>query len=111
MSHIARIELKIKDLKALKAACQEVGFQFMENQKTYEWYGSFIGDSPMPEGLTVDMLGKCDHAIKVPGASYEIGVIKTGKDCYELHCDEWDENLAGQHKKLLQPYAINATKG
>jgi len=33
-----------------------------------------------------------DHAIMVPGANYEIGVVK--KDgLYELNCDYYDRNL------------------
>jgi hypothetical protein len=110
MSHIAKIELQVKDLAALEKACQDIGFIFVANQKSYEWYGRFVGDSPMPEGLNESMLGKCDHAIQVPGAKYEIGVINMG-DHYQLHCDQWGPGgLEGKSEKLLQPYAIAATK-
>ena len=110
MSHISKIELQIKDLEALKIACEQCGYQFVEGQKTYEWYGRFVGDSPMPEGLTEADLGKCDHAIKVPGASYEIGVKKMGSH-YEMMFDYWQSGgLKGKPDKLFQPYAIAATK-
>jgi len=111
MSHISKIELKIKDLAALKTACQECGYQFIENQKSYKWYGRFVGDSPMPEGLTEADLGKCDHAIKVPGADYEIGIKKMGGGHYEMMFDYWRSGgLEGKPDKLLQPYAIAATR-
>ena len=49
MSHVSKIELVIHSLDDLKDACQKLGFQFMENQKSYKWYGRWVGDSPLPE--------------------------------------------------------------
>ena len=88
MSHISRIELEIKDLQSLKEACKRLGFEFCDNQQSYQWYGRWVGDSPLPEGITEDQLGRCDHAIKVPGAQYEVGVVRKGQS-YILLYDEW----------------------
>ena len=88
MSHISRIELEIKDLSSLKEACKRLGFEFSDNQQSYQWYGRWVGDSPLPEGITEDQLGRCDHAIKVPGAQYEVGVVRKGQS-YILLYDEW----------------------
>ena len=88
MSHISRIELEIKDLQSLKEACKRLGFEFRDNQQSYQWYGRWVGDSPLPEGITEDQLGRCDHAIKVPGAQYEVGVVRKGQS-YILLYDEW----------------------
>ena len=74
MSHISQIEVEIKDLKALKLACEQLGFDFMENQKEYRWYGKWLGKQPLPAGITEEELGKCDHAIHVPTGVFEIGV-------------------------------------
>lgn len=76
MSHISKIEMEINDLQALKQACQILGAEFIANQRTYKWYS---GQNP------------CSHVIRVPGASYEVGVIQKGK-AYEL---EWDEYSPG----------------
>jgi hypothetical protein len=76
-------------LAAVKALCKEKGWEFAEGQKTYEWYGSFVGDSPMPKGMTRADLGKCDHAIKIPGATYEVGLRSNGKGGYNLAFDYW----------------------
>jgi hypothetical protein len=110
MSHIAKIEIEILDLMALKKACERLGLEFVEGQASYKWFGQSIGDYPLPEGFTVADLGKCDHAIKVPGASYEIGVAKrNGK--YTLLWDSWRsgglERILGTGAgKLKQAYSV-----
>ena len=97
MSHIARIELEIYSLEELRRACTQLGLTFCEGQQTYEWYGRWVGDAELPEGLSVDDPGKCDHAIKVPGATYEIGIKKIGSK-YQLLYDYWN---AGKLEKVL----------
>ena len=91
MSHVAKIELEINDLETLKAACKDLGFEFLCDQPTYRWYGQWVGDYPLPQGFTQDDLGKCTHAIRVPGATYEIGVVKRGSKYLLL----WDFYGAG----------------
>jgi len=114
MSHIAKIELEIKDIQSLREACKRLGFEFVPDQKTYKWYGTWVGDSPMPEGISKEQLGKCDHSIKVPGAQYEIGIVKrNGK--YLLLWDSWQygglEAKIGKDGGLLkQAYAIESIR-
>jgi hypothetical protein len=111
MSHIAKIECQINDLNTLKEACRRLHLEWRENQKTYAWYGRHVGDYPIPEGFKIEDMGKCDHAIHVPGASYEIGVVRRGKS-YELL---WDFYYAGNLEKILgkgagllkQAYAVS----
>lgn len=115
MSHIVKIETKIKDLVALKLACKSLGFEFVEGQRTYAWFGRWVGDTPMPEGLKVEDLGKCTHAIRVPGAKYEVGVMSTSSG-YELRWDYFSSGgllarLGGQKAgRLVQAYAVEKTK-
>ena len=109
MSHVSKIELEVKSLEVLKKACQQMGFQFMTNQKTYQWFGRWMNDTPLPEGVKVEDIGKCDHAIKVPGCHYEIGVVRL-KDGYTLLWDYWHSGGLEQHigpkaGKLKQAYA------
>jgi hypothetical protein len=78
MSHIDEIALIIKDLAALKAAVAELGGVWRGGKRTYNWYGRSMGDYPAPEGVPVSELGKCDHAIGLPGVTYEIGVVQKG---------------------------------
>ena len=98
MSHISKIELEVQDLGVLGQACSRLGLELIRNQKTYRWYGKDA---------------QCDHAIKIPGASYEIGVLKEDGR-YELQCDFYDRNIEtaiGRQGGLLkQAYAIEKAK-
>jgi len=114
MSHIAKIELEINDLETLRQACERLGLQFMENQQTYKWYGTWIGDTPLPEGITTSDLGKCDHAIRVPGAQYEIGIVKRDRK-YILLWDFWnqgglEQKLGKNAGRLKQAYTIERVR-
>lgn len=137
MSHIATIELEINDLAALKEACRDLGFEFIEGQTTYRWFATKIAelygqdkaneyvqklkeeqraDRPiksytLAEGTTIDDMGKCHHAIKVPGADYEIGVVQLPNERYVLHADYWNagglEARVGKGcVKLRQAYTV-----
>ncbi len=114
MSHVTEIESTIKSLDALKAACQRLGLQWMEGQKTYRWYGHWVGDYPKPEWLKVEDLGHCEHAIRVPGATYEIGIIHRNGEI-KLLWDFWqsgglEAKLGKQGGKLKQAIAIETAK-
>ncbi len=115
MSHVSKIELEITDLTALKMACKEMGLEFIENQTTYKWYGRLVNsqDTPLPEGLTEKDLGKCTHAISVPNAEYELGVLRY-KGKYIILCDWWDSKLKlkiGKDANLLkQNYTVQRIK-
>lgn len=114
MSHITKIDIEVTDLTALKAACRRLGFTFVEGQKTYRWYGRPVGNAPLPEGLSIEDLGRCDHAIGVPGAEYEIGV-RAEKGGYRLLWDSYErgglEQKVGKGAGLLrQAYGIEKAK-
>jgi rRNA processing protein Krr1/Pno1 len=97
MSHISKIELEVNDLSILSQACARLGLELIRAKKTFKWYGN---EAP------------CDHAIRVPGAEYEIGVIDTS-GIYELNCDFFDrslEQVIGKQGGLLkQAYAAEKT--
>ena len=115
MSHVAKIEIEIKDLEALEAACKRLGFSLVREQKTFAWFGKHVGDYPLPEGFSVSDMGRCEHAIKVPGASYEVGVVKRrdGRPGYTLLWDFFKSgNLAkyvgDNGQKLVQAYGVES---
>lgn len=97
MSHISKIELQVKDLSILVTACARLGLELIKAKKSFKWYEK---EAP------------CDHAIRVPQAEYEIGVIDQS-GLYELNCDFYDRNLErviGKNGGLLkQAYAVEKT--
>ena len=114
MSHVSKIEVEINDLASLKMACQRLGLEFRENQRSYKWYGRLVtpDKTPLPEGITQQDLGHCTHAIHIPTASYEIGIVQQGSK-YLLLADFWDtslKNAIGDNGgKLKQAYAVERT--
>jgi hypothetical protein len=111
--HVTSLKLEVKNLEALKLACQRLGLQFMEGQRRYEWYGHYVGSTPLPQGFGVDDLGKCTHAIKAPGADYEIGVQRWGDGSYKLLYDSWaagglEQVLGRDLNRLRQGYGVSA---
>ena len=112
--HVATVKLEVRSLEALKAGCQRLGLEFRGGQTTYTWFGTSVGDSPLPEGFTQEDLGKCEHAIHVPGANYEIGLVfRDG--AYKLMWDSFGpgglEAALGKDCNLLkQAYGVEAAK-
>ncbi|MEE9528622.1 MAG: hypothetical protein V3V88_01065 [Dehalococcoidia bacterium] len=98
MSHVTVIEMEEEyTLPVLRQMCKDQGWEWLEGQRTYRWYNQFMGDYPLPVGFTRDDLGRCDHAIRIPGASYEIGVVKKGGE-WKLLWDFWKSG--GLQQKL-----------
>ena len=106
MSHVARLELEVLELEALKKAVKASGLEWKEGQKHHKWYGSWVNDyhganAAYHHGIKPTDYGKCEHAIGVPGNSqaYEIGVCKnpTGKG----HVLVWDFYAGGHGLQAL----------
>ena len=91
MSHVCVVDLEIRDLDCLAKACKRIGLELHEGQKTYRWYGRHVGDYALPEGFMKEDLGKCSHAIAIPGSTeaYEIGVVQR-RDGKQAFCLQWD---------------------
>jgi len=115
MSHVVIIDPRIQDLGALQAACAVLGLEFKEGQTKFKWYGTHVGDYPIPTGFTKSDMGKCDHAIVVKGNSkaYQIGVVKRrdGQQGYMLMFDFYMgghglmQKVGPMCKKLLREYS------
>ena len=115
MSHVATINIEIRDLDCLAKAAKQLGLELIQNQKTYKWYGTGVGDFPLPDGFKAEDLGHCEHAIRIPGndQAYEIGVVKRrdGQPGYTLLWDFWQGGYGMQQKvgtngeRLKQEYA------
>lgn len=69
MSHVATIDIEITNIGDLMEACKDLGLEFVAGQQTYNWYGSHLGDYPLPPGFEEHDLGRCEHAIKLSDAA------------------------------------------
>ncbi len=98
MSHVTTIERNERfDIAVLMQMCKNQAWEWREGQRTYKWFGRYMGDYPLPTGFTKEELGHCSHAIRIPGAQYEIGVIqKNGK--WTLLWDFWQGGYGLQEK-------------
>lgn len=101
MSHLVKMKHRVRDLEALREASKQLGLELVE-KNTYNWYGTSVGDFPLPVGFTKEDLGKCDYAIRIPDnpRAYEIGVVKAkeGTGGYELLWDFWNGGYGLQDK-------------
>lgn len=90
MSHVIKQECEILDIESLKKAVAMFPDLEWREKKTYHWYGRHVGDYPLPEGISISDLGKCEFAIGVKGnpKAYEVGVAKKKNgEGYELLVD------------------------
>lgn len=111
MSHVATIDLDIRDLDALADACSALGLELRRGQTTYAWYGTSVDDTPLPPGRTVADLGTCAHAIRlrdhVEGRDYEIGVVRRADGRgYTLEADSW-----GPGRRIHEACGGNSLRG
>lgn len=121
MSHVTAIRtVPIKDEEALRTAVEELGGK-LERRNTYKWFGRSVGDYPLPKGIKVEDLGKCEMVAKFPGINYEVGFAKVeGEEGLFPLFDFWGSH--GEHDgeklqkvigkdagKLMQSYSVQAS--
>ncbi len=95
MSHFTTIKTQIKDVEALRAACQEMGLSLLQKAEARGYY----------ENKT-----KGDYVIQLKGP-YDIAVNKQPDGTFGLTADLWNghvEKEVGQgYGKLLQLYGVH----
>ena len=95
MSHTVEIkDLLIRDLAALGRAAVRLGLELVMDQTSYRWFGTVVGDQPLPTGFSNPDMGKCEHAIRIPDnpEAYAIGIVTRldGLPGYALPCALWN---------------------
>lgn len=98
MSHISKIEVDIKDLATFSRACQALGLTLSKENK-FKYYSGYA---------------PCDHVIRIPGARYEVGVVRT-ESGYALQWDDWHSGgltqaLGPGAGRLKQAYAVERVR-
>lgn len=77
MSHVVKLNLAVKNIKALERAAKKLGLVFNKDAKTFNYYHTYTD--------------KCDHSISAAGEQKGIGVIKSGNE-FTL---KWDPGYLG----------------
>jgi Protein of unknown function (DUF1257) len=95
MSHFTTIKTQIKDIQALRAACQELGFTLLQKASARGYLGNTIPG---------------DWVIQLKGP-YDIALNRQPDQTYGLTTDWWEghvEKEVGQnYGKLLQLYGVH----
>jgi len=95
MSHFTTIKTQIKDIEALRSACQEMGLPLLQNAEARGYY----------ENKT-----KGDYVIRLKGP-YDIAINQQPDGTFGLTADLWNghvENEVGPgYGKLLQLYGVH----
>jgi hypothetical protein len=95
MSHFTEIKTQIKDIAALRSACQELGLALLQNAKARGYY----------ENKT-----KGDYVIRLKGP-YDIAVNKQKDGTFGLTADLWqghvEKEVGKSYGKLLQLYGVH----
>jgi hypothetical protein len=119
MSHVTDLKLHIKDLTALKRAAKALGMELVK-QDHFKWYGTHVGDYPLPQGFKKEDMGKCDYALRIPGKphAYEVGICKRrdGKPGFVPLYDFFAKGyglmdvIGASGEKLKSSYAVEVAK-
>ncbi len=95
MSHFTTIKTQIKDINALRSACQEMGLTLLENTEARGYaHQNTHGD----------------YVIKLTGP-YDIALTKSQDGSYGLTTDWWnghvEKEVGKNYGKLLQLYGVH----
>ena len=95
MSHFTEIKTQIKDIEALRKACEELGLPLLQNAEARGYYENKI---------------KGEYIIQLKGP-YDIALNKEADGTFGLTADLWNghvENEVGPgYGKLLQLYGVH----
>lgn len=118
MSHVVAGKQEVKDIDSFEQACKNLGLTFVRNQKTFSWFGQWLNDFQAKEaafnlGIEPSKYGTCEHAVKVPGSTYEIGLMRNNEGRLLVVFDFWGVNGRAIQEKvgdvgnlLMQEYAL-----
>ena len=88
MSHTSTINrIVIKDLVALRAAVAELKRSGMDISME-------DGGTPRAYYTNQEGMGAADHVIRIPGATYDVGVYRSQNGTYELRTDFYNGSVS-----------------
>jgi hypothetical protein len=95
MSHFTPIKTQIKDIQALRAACQEMGLPLLQNAQARGYASNTI---------------PAQYVIKLKGP-YDVAVQKQTSNTFGLTADLWqghvEKEVGTNYGRLLQLYGVH----
>jgi hypothetical protein len=95
MSHFTTIKTQVKDIEALRSACQEIGLSLLQGAEARGYYTNRL---------------KADYVIKLKGP-YDVALSKQPDGSFGLTADLWDGHVESElgkgYSKLLQLYGVH----
>ena len=95
MSHVKDLDVEVADLDALEAECEALGCKLIRGQTSFRWYGNWVNDYSAKDAAMHRFnpadFGRCEHAIVVPGAQYDVGVCRDRAGKLRLIYDAWQQ--------------------
>ena len=93
MSHVDKMELICTSLNAAGRMAVKHG-GVLTKAETYEWFKQHVGDYPLPAGVSIEDLGKCEYKITFPDCRYEVGLLPNPNgEGWIMIYDFWDKQL------------------
>ncbi len=97
MSHFTTVKTQIKDIEALRSACQEMGLSLLQNAEARGYRQTKI---------------KGDYVIQLKGP-YDIALNKQPDGSFRLTAHLWQDHVENEvgrfYGKLLQLYGVHKT--
>jgi hypothetical protein len=96
VSHVADVDIKIKDLACFQKAVEALGGEYLPNEKNIRWYGRFLNDWSSNRAavnrIDPKRFGKSDAGIaRFPGCSYDVGLLKNDDGSYTPYYDTYGQ--------------------
>ena len=95
MSHFTEIKTQIKDIVALRLACQEMGLTLLQNTEARGYYENKI---------------RGDYVVQLKGP-YDIALNKNADGTFDLTAGLWnghvEEEVGQEYGKSLQLYGVH----
>lgn len=102
-SRLFLLRVRLRDLDAPHTVCRQRGWELCRDQPTFRWCGPPTADITLSPGL-----GRCAHALVIPGCRSEIGLQARGDHWQPLwdHGNDLETVLGAGCRLLWRAYAL-----
>jgi hypothetical protein len=94
VSHVADVDIRIKDLTCFKAAVEALGGEYLATETKIRWYGRFLNDWDSQQAavnrIDAKRFGTTDAGVaRFKGCAYDLGLLKNPDGSYTPYFDSY----------------------